>query len=191
MTFLSRFLLLLLPLLALSWVAPAYAQEANTCPATLRHTLPRLQDEQPQNLCQYAGKVILVVNTASYCGFTTQYEGLEKLHDRYQSQGLVVLGFASNDFGQQEPGSNKEIAAFCYNTFGVRFPMFAKSSVSGSTANPFYRALMAAGATQPQWNFHKILLDRKGRVIRSYASRTRPDDKALLNDIKHALADTH
>ena len=111
-------------------LAPA-AQAADApaaCPATLQHTFPRLQDEKPQSLCQYSGKVVLVVNTASFCGFTGQYKGLEELYARYKDKGLVVLGFPSNDFAQ-EKGSNKEIADFCENTFGVKFPMFAKSSV--------------------------------------------------------------
>ena len=102
------------------------------CPALLQHTFPRLQDEKPQSLCQYSGRVLLVVNTASYCGFTPQYEGLEKLHARYRDRGLVVLGFPSNDFAQ-EKGSNKEIADFCENTFGVKFPMFGKTAVRGAT----------------------------------------------------------
>ncbi|WP_188381346.1 glutathione peroxidase [Oxalicibacterium faecigallinarum] len=162
--------------------------QSNSCPATLNFKMDRLQDETPQNLCQYAGKVVLVVNTASYCGFTSQYEGLEKLYAQYQSKGLVVLGFASNDFGQQEPGSNQEIAAFCHNTFGVKFPMFAKSSVIGKDASPFYQSLIKAGASPPKWNFHKILLDRNGRVIQSYPSRVNPNDKVLVTDIEHALA---
>lgn len=159
-----------------------------SCPATLDHHMARLQDEKPQHLCQYAGKVVLIVNTASYCGFTSQYAGLEKLFATYQSKGLVVLGFASNDFGQQEPGSNQEIAAFCHDTFGVKFPMFAKTVVSGPEANPLYRSLIKAGASVPKWNFHKILLDRKGNVIQSYPSRVKPDDPALLADIDKALA---
>src|SRR5574343_1015784 len=117
--------------------APAAASAA-ACPATLQHTYLRLQDEKPQSLCQYAGKVVLVVNTASYCGFTGQYKGLEELYSRYKDRGLVVLGFPSNDFGQQEPGSAKEIADFCANTFGVKFPMFAKSHVTGKEANPLF-----------------------------------------------------
>ncbi len=114
--------------------APAAASPA-ACPQLLQHTVPRLQDEKPQNLCQYAGKVLLVVNTASYCGFTPQYKGLEELHTRYKDRGLVVLGFPSNDFAQ-EKSSNKEIAEFCENTFGVKFPMYAKSAVGGSDASP-------------------------------------------------------
>ena len=133
------------------------AADAHTCPALLQHTVPRLQDEAPQALCQYAGKVLLVVNTASYCGFTGQYQGLEELYARYRDQGLVVLGFPSNDFAQ-ETGSNTEIAQFCENTFGVRFPLFAKSHVKGGEALPLYRQLAAASAGQaPRWNFHKYL----------------------------------
>ncbi len=101
------------------------AEPAASCPALLQHSFPRLQDEKPQSLCQYSGKVLLVVNTASYCGFTGQYEGLEQLHARYRDRGLVVLGFPSNDFAQ-ETGCNQQIAEFCSNTYGVKFPMFAK-----------------------------------------------------------------
>ena len=106
---------------------------AANCPALLNHKFNRLQDEAPQDLCQYTGKVTLVVNTASYCGFTSQYEGLEKLYAKYKDRGLVVLGFPSNDFSQ-EPDGNKKIADFCYNTYGVKFPMFSKSSVRGGEA---------------------------------------------------------
>jgi len=113
---------------------PAAASE---CPALLNHKFNRLQDDSPQNLCQYSGKVVLVVNTASYCGFTSQYEGLEKLYANYKDKGLVILGFPSNDFSQ-EPGNNKEIADFCYNTYGVKFPMLGKSHVRGGEANPMY-----------------------------------------------------
>ncbi len=170
--------------------AQAYAQSTvapTSCPATLNYSVDRLQDEAPQNLCQYAGKVILIVNTASYCGFTVQYEGLEKLYAQYKDRGFVVLGFASNDF-QQEPGANKEIAAFCNNTYGVKFPMFAKTSVAGASANPFYQSLFKAGAKQPKWNFHKILLDRNGKVVGSFPSKVTPDDKTLIADIEKALA---
>src|SRR3990167_5463873 len=120
---------------------PAARAAPNACPALLQLTQPRLQDEKPVNLCEHAGKVVLVVNTASYCGFTGQYKSLEALDATYRSRGLVVLGFPSNDFGQQEPGSGKEIAEFCENTFGVKFPMFAKSRVvasAGASANPLF-----------------------------------------------------
>lgn len=163
--------------------APAPA----ACPALLDQTFPRLQDEKPQSLCQYAGKVLLVVNTASYCGFTPQYEGLEDLYSRYRERGLVVLGFPSNDFAQ-ESGSNKDIADFCANTFGVKFPMFAKSSVRGSDANPLFRQLARQTGRQPLWNFHKYLIGRDGQVVAQYASTTAPQDKAFVARIEQLLA---
>ena len=169
--------------------ATSYAQPAPAaCPALLQKTFNRLQDDAPQNLCQYAGKVLLVVNTASYCGFTPQYEGLEKLYANYSAQGLVVLGFPSNDFGQQEPGKSKEIADFCYNTYGVKFPMFEKTVVSGKGANPLFAELAKAGGGSPKWNFYKYLVGRDGKLIDSYSSITAPDSGALVKDIQRALA---
>ena len=171
--------------------APALAQTsagaANSCPAILQHSFNRLQDEAPQKLCQYAGKVLLVVNTASYCGFTGQYEGLEALYAKYQSKGLVVLGFPSNDFGQQEPGSSKDIADFCFNTYGVKFPMFSKSVVRGPQASPLYTALAKATGQSPQWNFHKYLIDRNGRVLAGFASKVEPGSPSLVAAIEKAL----
>jgi glutathione peroxidase len=165
----------------------AAATSRTSCPATLRHTFKRLQDEAPQDLCQYAGKVVLVVNTASYCGFTTQYEGLEKLYAKYGPKGLVVLGFPSNDFGKQEPGNSKEIADFCFNTYGVKFPMFAKSSVKGAEANPLHAMLIKSTGQEPKWNFTKYLIDRNGKVIEHYPSKVTPDDKQLVSKIEQAL----
>ena len=158
------------------------------CPALLQKTFKRLQDDAPQNLCQYAGKVLLVVNTASYCGFTPQYEGLEKLYANYSAQGLVVLGFPSNDFGQQEPGKGKDIADFCFNTYGVKFPMFEKSVVTGKNANPLFLELAKAGGGAPRWNFYKYLVGRDGKLIDSYSSMTAPDSGSLVSDVKKALA---
>ncbi|GAC1533881.1 MAG: glutathione peroxidase [Ramlibacter sp.] len=152
----------------------------------LDQTFARLQDEKPQSLCQYTGKVLLVVNTASYCGFTPQYKGLEELYGRYRDRGLVVLGFPSNDFSQ-EGGSNKEIAEFCENTFGVKFPMFAKSSVRGSNANALFRQLAAQTGRQPLWNFHKYLVARDGTVAAQYSSLTSPDDKAFVTQVEKLL----
>jgi len=168
----------------------AYAVDAApaACPALLQKTFKRLQDDAPQNLCQYAGKVLLVVNTASYCGFTPQYEGLEKLYASYSAQGLVVLGFPSNDFGQQEPGKGKDIADFCYNTYGVKFPMFEKSVVTGKNANPLFLDLAKAGGGAPRWNFYKYLVGRDGKLIDSYSSMTAPDSGSLVSDVKKALA---
>jgi glutathione peroxidase len=167
--------------------APAPAVAGTACPALLDQTFPRLQDEKPQSLCQYSGKVALVVNTASYCGFTPQYKGLESLYGKYKDQGLVVLGFPSNDFAQ-EKSSNKEIADFCESTFGVKFPMFGKSSVRGSDANPLFKQLAAKTGRQPLWNFHKYLVARDGTIIASYTSLTDPTDKALLREIEKQLA---
>ncbi|WP_427312193.1 glutathione peroxidase [Cupriavidus sp. H39] len=165
---------------------PAALAAAGACPASLNFTFPRLQDDAPQNLCQYAGKVVLVVNTASYCGFTPQYEGLEALYAKYGARGLVVLGFPSNDFSQ-EPGSQKEIADFCYNTYGVKFPMLGKSHVRGSDANPMYALLAKQTGTAPKWNFYKYLIGRDGKVVSSYGSRTAPDDKELVAKIEALL----
>ena len=166
---------------------PSRAADAPACPATLNHTFARLQDEKPQSLCQYSGKVLLVVNTASYCGFTPQYEGLEALHAKYKDRGLVVLGFPSNDFAQ-ESGDNRQIADFCENTYGVKFPMFAKSSVRGAQANALFRQLAQATGRQPLWNFYKYLIARDGKVIASYSSLTKPQDPGLLKDIEKQLA---
>ena len=171
-------------------VTPAMAQQTpsnDACPALLQHSFLRLQDEKPQSLCQYRGKVLLVVNTASYCGFTGQYKELEALHARYQSKGLVVLGFPSNDFSQ-ESGSNQEIAAFCENTFGVRFPMFSKSSVKGPQANALYQQLAQQTGQAPRWNFHKYLIGRDGTVVDNYSSLTSPDSRSVVRAIEQQLA---
>jgi glutathione peroxidase len=165
---------------------PAADSAAAACPALLQHTFARLQDEKPQSLCQYGGRVLLVVNTASFCGFTPQYEGLEALHARYRERGLVVLGFPSNDFAQ-EKGSNKEIADFCENTFGVKFPMFAKTAVRGSDANPLFRQLAAQTGKAPLWNFHKYVIGRDGKVVAQYSSLTKPDDPALVRVLEQQL----
>ncbi|TMH31373.1 MAG: hypothetical protein E6H66_16235, partial [Betaproteobacteria bacterium] len=115
-----------------------------------------------ESLCQYQGKVLLIVNTASYCGYTHQYEGLEALYHKYKDRGLVVLGFPTNDFGEQEPGTNQEIAEFCRLTYGVEFPMFEKSSIKSIKANPLFGELISRTGQAPQWNFHKYLVDRDG-----------------------------
>ena len=174
-------------LVAASFSAPAQAAEPASCPATLQHVFPRLQDEKPQSLCQYSGKVLLVVNTASYCGFTGQYEGLEQLYARYRDQGLVVLGFPSNDFAQ-ERGNNQQIAEFCANTYGVKFPMFAKSSVTGAQASPFFRQLAEATGQKPRWNFYKYLIGRDGKPVAAYSSMTSPDSQGLRREIERQLA---
>ena len=193
----TKTLVLLLATLAAASVAqPAMAQAAAaplgarplSCPAILKHNFKRLQDEAPQDLCQYAGKVVLVVNTASYCGYTRQYEGLEKIYAKYGGRGLVVLGFPSNDFGKQEPGSAKEIADFCFNTYGVKFPMFAKSVVSGSEANPLHAELANITGKEPKWNFTKYLIGRDGKVLEHFPSKVTPEDPQLVGKIEQALA---
>ncbi|MCI4439698.1 glutathione peroxidase [Tibeticola sp.] len=166
--------------------AASGASSAN-CPAILQHTVPRLQDEKPQNLCQYAGKVVLVVNTASFCGFTPQYKGLEALYARYKDRGLVVLGFPSNDFNQ-EADSNRKIAEFCENTYGVKFPMFVATHVTGEQAHPLFRQLAQATGTRPRWNFYKYLIGRDGRVVDAYSSMTSPEDRAFIREIEKQLA---
>jgi glutathione peroxidase len=141
--------------------------------------------DQPQSLCEYAGSVVLVVNTASECGYTPQYEGLEALYRKYRSRGLVVLGFPSNDFGGQEPGSNREIAAFCVNQYAIDFPMFAKTELK---SNPLYAELAKATGAAPRWNFHKYLIDRSGRQVLSFDTRVEPDDPKLVSAIEKLLA---
>ncbi len=169
--------------------APSPAATAN-CPTLLQREMPRLQDEKPQSLCQYAGKVVLVVNTASFCGFTSQYKALETLAERYADRGLVVLGFPSNDFGSQEPGSNKEIAEFCENTFNVKFPMFAKSVVKGGKpdTNPLFADLIKRSGSAPKWNFHKYLISRDGQQVLSFWSTTDPLSGNITTEIERLLA---
>lgn len=182
--FSTRVMLALLVLTALLFGLRA---EASDCPELLRHQFRSLQTGEPQDLCQYRGKVLLVVNTASYCGYTDQYGGLEELYRQYKDRGLVVLGFPSNDFGGQEPGANKQIAQFCRLTYGVEFPMFEKSHVVGDQRNPLYAELHRRTGQQPRWNFHKYLIDPNGSVVKSYESAVPPDDKRLVDEIRRLL----
>lgn len=170
-------------------VAPACASAAEPdCPPLLDHRFQRLQDGTPQSLCQFRGKVLLVVNTASYCGNTPQYEGLEALYEKFGPRGLVVIGFPSNDFGNQEPGSEAEIADFCRLTYGIRFPMMSKTDVAPPRTHPFFRALVGKTGAAPRWNFHKYLIDRRGETVRSYESQVKPDNRDLVAAIEKALA---
>jgi len=174
----------------LSWATTDGAAQtvpAAACPRILQHTVLRLQDEKPQALCQYAGQVLVVVNTASYCGFTSQYKGLEALSAKYKDRGLVVLGFPSNDFSQ-EPDSNAKIADFCENTFGVKFPMFAKTTVRGPDAMPLYKQLADITGTTPKWNFYKYIISRDGQHIKSFSSMTGPQDKSFVQEVEKQLA---
>jgi glutathione peroxidase len=157
------------------------------CPSALDHKFANLRDE-PVSLCQFRGEVLLVVNTASECGYTPQYEGLEKLYRRYRDKGFAVLGFPANDFGGQEPGSNKEIAQFCQLNYGVTFPMFAKTSVAGANANPLYRALAAKTGKPPRWNFHKYLLDKTAQPVAAFESSVDPADPRITSQIEKLLA---
>ena len=160
-------------ILSFGLVPAAFGAE---CPALLNHSFPSLLDGKPQSLCQYQGKVILVVNTASHCGFTPQYDGLEKLYTRLKGKGVVVLGFPSNDFGEQEPGSKAEIADFCRLNYGVDFPMFDKITVKGKGTHAFYRKLAETTGSKPGWNFHKYLVNRDATRVLSFDSATAPED---------------
>lgn len=186
---LSRFAVtLLLAGLAVSGARGADpAGPGAACPPLLDQKVLNLQDE-PVSLCDFRGQVLLVVNTASECGYTPQYEGLEQLYRRYRDRGLVVLGFPANDFGGQEPGSNKQIATFCQVNYGVSFPMFAKSSVRGAGANAVFRELVVRTGSAPRWNFHKYLVDRDGASVASFATQVEPLDPRLTREIERLLA---
>lgn len=177
-----RVLLLLLMLLPSSlWAA--------SCGALLDRTVETLDRHEPVQLCErYGGKVLLIVNTASRCMYTPQYEGLERLYERFRGEGLVVLGFPSNDFANQEPGTEAQVKRFCSLTYDVKFPMFSKTRVKGADASPLYRALAAEAGEAPGWNFHKYLIGRDGRLIGSYASHIEPESQRLLSAINEAVS---
>jgi len=149
-------------------------------------TVKRL-DGSEVRLSAWAGKVLLVVNTASECGYTPQYEGLEALQKKYEARGFFVLGFPSNDFGEQEPGTSQEIAAFCSSKFGVTFPMFEKVDVIGASRSPLY-ALLSDAKGEPKWNFHKYLIDRKGRPVDAWPSAVEPSSPEIAQAIERELA---
>ena len=153
------------------------------CPTLLDRKMTTL-DERTQSLCEYSGKVLLLVNTASECGYTPQYEGLEALYRKYKDQGLVVMGFPMNDFGGQEPGSNKQISTFCVNQYAIDFPMFAKTELK---ANPLYGDLRKATGEAPKWNFHKYVVDRGGQRVQSFGTKVEPDDPKLVGAIERLL----
>ena len=197
-TFLARtlFVATLGPMAASGWAASpanvatttaASAAPTASCTGLLQQSYLRLQDEKSQSLCQYRGKVVVVVNTASFCGFTSQYEGLEALYSRYKDRGLVVLGFPSNDFSQ-ETGSNKQIAEFCENTFGVKFPMATKSSVIGKDAIPLFKELAAKTNTPPRWNFYKYVIARDGVQVAAFSSNEDPTSAQFVKEIEKQLA---
>lgn len=167
----------------------ATAQAAECPPAALLdYEMKALRGGQTINFCEaYQGKVILAVNTASQCGFTPQFKGLEALYQKYRDKGLVVLGFPSNDFWQEHSDPDKT-AEVCYLNYGVSFPMFSKSSVKGKDANAFFRNLAQQSGQSPKWNFFKYLIDPQGHVIKVYASTTAPDDPDFVRDVENALA---
>ncbi|MGD2064599.1 MAG: glutathione peroxidase [Nitrospirota bacterium] len=158
------------------------------CSPLLDVSMRPLAAAEPVHLCEaYRGKVVLIVNTASRCGYTPQYEGLQALYEAKRDQGLVILAFPSNDFGGQEPGSAEEIRKFCRINYGVTFPVFEKIRVARDGADPLYQRLAETAGEYPAWNFHKYLLDRQGRLVASFPSRVRPDDPRLVKAVDAAL----
>ena len=158
------------------------------CPDLLNHQMKNL-DGKPLDLCEFSGKVVLAVNTASYCGNTPQYKGLDALYQKYKDKGLVVVGFPANDFGSQEPGSSKEIKDFCELTYGVKFPMVEKTSVVSGKANPVFAKLEKMTGDAPEWNFHKYLVARDGKRAFSYGARTQPESGEIVKQIETLLAE--
>jgi len=175
------------PILAFAALMTATTVSAAPCGALLDHSATDIVGQQ-ENLCRYAGKVVLVVNTASYCGYTPQYKGLQALNDKYKARGLVVLGFPSNDFGEQEPGSNKEIADFCDRTYAVKFPMFSKTSVKDPGGSEVFDALAKATGRRPEWNFHKYLIARDGATAVSFPSKVDPESAEFVSKVEELLS---
>jgi len=176
--------LLMLSFTAWVWAGQATAVE---CPAILQHELPALRSSEQIDLCKrYAGKPLIVVNTASFCGYTPQFTGLEAVYQQYREQGLEILGVPSNDF-RQEARDSEAIAEVCYVNYGVTFQMAETQSVAGEGAHPLYRELADQSGQAPRWNFHKYLIDREGRVVGSFPSETRPDDPAFIKAVEAAL----
>ena len=185
--------------MGLFWLVLAARNGSEKFPAQSDSQTPGLYDftvkdidGNPVKLEQYRGKVLLIVNVASKCGFTPQYEGLERLYRRYKEQGLVVLGFPANNFRNQEPGTNQEIKRFCTTTYGVTFPLFAKISVKGPDMHPLYRFLTdpktnSQFAGEITWNFNKFLVDRQGKVVARFDSRDEPESPKVVQAIEKAL----
>lgn len=167
--------------------AQASAEGAPGCPPLLDHSLRPLGESEPVSLCDYAGQVVMLVNTASRCAFTPQYEALEQLYRDYRDRGVVVLGFPSNDFGNQEPGSEAEIKSFCELTYEVGFPMFEKTRAARGQADPLYQGLAEAAGSYPSWNFHKYVLGRDGALAGQFGSRVSPADPRVLALIESLL----
>lgn len=193
----NRLILIMTAFLSILYVNVATAEElmaAETdtqkvnCMNIYQFTAPGLIDEKPVDFCKaYAGKVLIIVNTASKCGFTGQYEGLEALYREFGDQGLVVLGFPSNQFGNQEPGTAEEIQNFCRVTYGVQFPMFAKTRVRKGDADPLWSYLGETSGTYPKWNFYKYLINREGEVVDVFSSVTSPESRRFRKAVKALL----
>jgi glutathione peroxidase len=165
----------------------AGSASANQCPDVLKHMKRKLNSQEVVNLCEaYSGKAVLFVNTASKCGFTPQFEGLEALYTNYKDDGFVVLGFPSNDFAQEYSDESKT-AEVCELTYGVNFPMFEPMSVRGDNADPLYAKLAEETGKSPKWNFNKYLMDKNGNVVAHYGSTTKPDDEDFIKDLTAAL----
>ncbi|GAB3024009.1 glutathione peroxidase [Bowmanella dokdonensis] len=175
-------------LIALFLSLTATSALANECPDLLKFAKRKLNSQEVVNFCEaYQGKTLLVVNTASFCGFTPQFEGLEKLYSDYKDKNFVVLGFPSHDFNQ-EADSEEKTAELCELTYGVQFPMFEPMPVRGEDADPFYRMLAEKSGTTPKWNFYKYLIDAKGEVVESYTSFTKPQDEDFVATLEKTLA---
>lgn len=172
-------------LIAAACVFGAPGVAASACPALLDHRFNSLQGK-PVDFCEFANHPILVVNTASKCGYTPQFEKLEAMYKRYRSRGLVVVGFPSNDFNQ-ELATNQEIGSFCRLTYFVEFPMMEKSVVTGAAADPFFRQLRAVTGVAPQWNFHKYLIAPDGRTVYSFRSQEEPDSRKIMGRLAPML----
>jgi glutathione peroxidase len=169
-----------------SLLAAAPASHAADCPAFLNHDFKKLRSSQNINLCtEYAGRPLLIVNTASHCGFTPQFKGLEGLHKKYQARGLVVVGFPSDDF-KQEAKDEAETAEICYVNYGVTFPMLTPSAVTGRGANPVFKEL-GRRSSEPSWNFNKYLVSSDGKIVRHFDSRVAPESADLQQAIEQLL----
>ncbi len=177
-----------IPLISLLLAGLLTATSATSAAGLLDHSFRPLAGKTPVHLSQaYAGNVVLVVNTASKCGFTPQFEALEAMHAKYKGKGFAVLGFPSGDFKAQEFEDEKQIQEFCTLTYGVKFPMFEKVHVVGDQTTPLYQGLAQAAGEAPKWNFHKYLIGRDGKLVASYGSTTRPDAAVVIAAIEQAL----
>jgi len=183
--------IVLLGCAAMGWGLAQSAHAEN--PASVYGFTMQNIDGKPVDLSQFRGKVTMVVNVASKCGFTPQYEGLEKIYEKYKDQGFVILGFPANNFGGQEPGTNDQIKEFCTLNYGVTFPMFAKISVKGSDKHPLYRYLTSQ-KTNPEfggeitWNFNKFLIGRDGTILNRFDSKVTPESETIVQSVERALA---